>query len=125
IHSGDYGVGESNIVDFDSLKSNFLYFVNLENWYFIVVLLSFFTLLSYLIIQRKQVDRRIVIYSSAVVLAITFHLILVCKHFAHRNFIPSLLLLPLVVFFTIEILQKLGNNRLYNLLVKLVLIAFL
>lgn len=125
IHSGDYGGGESNIIDFGLLKSNFLYFVNLENWYFKVVLLSFLTLLSYLIIQRKKADRRIVIYSSALILTITFHLVLVCKHFAHRNFIPSLLLLPLVVFFTFEILKKTGNNKLYNLIVQLVLIAFL
>lgn len=125
VHSGDYGVGESNFIDFELLKSNFLYFVNLENWYFKVVLLSFITLLSYIVIQRKKAERRIVIYSSAVILTIAFHLILVCKHFAHRNFIPSLLLLPLVVFFTIEILKKLGNNKFYNLLVQLILIAFL
>lgn len=125
IHSGDYGAGESNIIDFELLKSNFNYFVNLENWYFKIVLLSFFALLAYLLTQRKKADKRLVIYSSATILSIAIHLILVCKHFAHRNFIPSLLILPLVVFFTIEILRKFGNNKIYNGIVQIILIAFL
>lgn len=125
IHSGDYGAGESNIIDFELLKSNFNYFVNLESLYFKVVLLSFITLLAYLIIQRKKVEKRIVIYSFATILSIFIHLILVCKHFAHRNFIPSLLLLPLVVFFTIEIIKKFGNNKFYSWIVQFILIAFL
>jgi hypothetical protein len=125
IHSGDYGTGKSNIIDFELLKSNFNYFVNLESFYFKVVLFSFFTLLAYLIIQRKTVERRIVIFTSATILSIAIHLILVCKHFAHRNFIPSLLLLPLLVFFTIEILKKFGYNKIYNGIVQVILIAFL
>jgi hypothetical protein len=125
LHSGDYGAGESNIIDFSSFKSNFLYFTNLENWYFKIVVLAFLTLLIYLGIFRKKADKKLVIYSLSVFSTVAFQLIIVCKHFAHRNFIPSLLLLPLVVFFTIEIIKKGKDKKLSLFFANLLLFAFL
>lgn len=125
IHSGDYGAGNSNVVDFNSFKTNFLSFVQLEKWYFMVVALSFLVLLLYLIVYRKKSDRRLVVFSLSVLIAVALHLAIVCKHFAHRNFVPSLLLLPLVVFFAIEVFKRIGTNKILKPLAQLVLIVFL
>lgn len=125
LHSGDYGAGESNIIDFSSFKSNFLYFTHLEGWYFKIVVLSFIILLAYLSIFRKNGDKKLVIYSLSIFSTIVFQLIIVCKHFAHRNFIPSLLLLPLVVFFTIETIKKGKDKKLSLWFANFLLFAFL
>lgn len=125
LHSGDYGAGSTDVIDFNLFKTNLTDFVRLESWYFKIIFVSFLSLLLYLGIYRKKADRRLVLYSSSVILAILVQLIIVSKHFAHRNFVPSLLLLPLVVFFTLEILKKLSANKIYTLSLQLVLAAFL
>lgn len=125
LHSGDYGAGDSNIIDFNAFSKNFVNFIKLEIWYFKVISIFLIILLLYLLIYRKKTDRRILFYSTSLALAISLHLVIVCKHFAHRNFIPSLLLLPLVVFFSIEILKKVNTNRIIQILLQVVLVAFL
>lgn len=125
IHSGDYGAGKSNIIDLNSFKSNFLYFTHLEKWYFKMIVLALITLLVYVGISRKNMDKKPVIYLSAVLLTIAFQLVIVCKHFAHRNFIPSLLILPLVVFFSIEIIKNGKDKKLSLLFANLFIIIFL
>lgn len=125
IHSGDYGGGESNIVDLNLLKSNFINLTQLEIWFFKMVVLSFLTLLFYLVIMRRKTEKKLVLYTFSVLLTVFIQLIIVCKHFAHRNFIPSLLLLPLVVFFSIEILRKGRDYKMGKLLTQIILIVFI
>lgn len=125
IHSGNYGEGKTNIIDLEIFKANFISFVNLESWFFKIILLSFFTLILYIIAFRKKAEKKIILYFSSVIFAVVIHLVIVCKHFAHRNYIPSLLILPLVVFFAIETIKK-GHARKLNLFfTNFLLIVFL
>ena len=125
IHSGDYGAGNSNIIDLSLFKANIIDLVKIESWYFTIVLISFLSLMLYFGIYRNKADKRLVLYSSSILVTIVIQVVIVCKHFAHRNFIPSLLLLPLVVFFAIEILKKLSSNKAFVYSLKGIMVIFL
>jgi hypothetical protein len=125
LHSGDYGAGDTNVVNIKVFADNLVNFIQLEAWYFKVVGILLITVLLYGIIYRKKADHGILLYSGSLIVTISFHLAIVCKHFAHRNYIPSLLLLPLVVFFSIEILKKVNPSKIIRFFLQVLLIAFL
>lgn len=124
LHSGDYGGGAETILDFSAFKSNLISLVILEKFYFRLVFISFLILMAYLIIFRKRADKRTVVYSFSIIVAIVIQLLAVSKHFAHRNFIPSLLLLPLLIFFSVEILKLMSTHQFYRLSVQALLLVF-
>ncbi len=125
VHSGDYGAGDTTIIDFQQFKTNLLFLVRLEKFFFQVVLLSFLVLIVYITAFRKKAKKRIVLFSISIILAIVFHLIIVSKHFAHRNFIPSLLLMPLLVFFSVEMIKMIHDNKFYRKAVEIIILLFL
>jgi len=123
--SGQYGGGESNIVDFASLKSNLRELIHLEKRFFYVFLALSASLVSYLAWFRKKAEKRISLLSIAVVVSIALQVLMVGKHYAHRYFIPVLLLSPLMVFLMAELIKKFYPGRIMNIAINIGIAALL
>lgn len=106
MHSGQYGGGESNIIDLASLKGNLKELIGLEKRFFFLFLVLTAALAGYLAWFRKKADRRVLILGLAVVLSVGLQVLMVGKHYAHRYFIPVLLLSPLMAIIIAELVKK-------------------
>lgn len=124
-HSGQYGGGESNIVDFASLKSNLRELIHLEKRFFYVFLALTASLIAYLAWFRKKAEKRISLLAVAVILSIAVQVLMVGKHYAHRYFIPVLLLSPLMVFLMAELIKKFYPGRIMNIAINIGIAALL
>lgn len=127
MHSGTYGKGEANIIDIQQFKSNISEMYNLEKRFFYVMITLVVALIGYFTILRKKADKKLLIAGFAIAVTIAIQLLLVGKHFAHRYFIPVLMLAPLMVFLTAEIIRKIYPKKItlwaVNLLIVLLLIS--
>ena len=106
MHSGQYGGGESNIIDLPSLRQNLGELVGLEKRFFYLFLTMTAVMATYLAWFRKKADKRLVILGLAVVLSVGIQVLMVGKHYAHRYFIPVLLLSPLMAIIVTEFIKK-------------------
>jgi len=125
MHSGQYGGGESNIIDFASLGTNLRELFGYEKRYFYVFfsLIAVFT--GYIIYFRKKADKRIVLLTIAVIVTILLQLLMVGKHYAHRYFIPVLMLSPLMVFIIAETIKKFYPKKITTILINIAIVVLL
>lgn len=123
-HSGQYGSGESNIIDFASLGTNLKELYGYEKRYFYVFFGLIATLVAYLGYFRKKAEKRISLIAIAVIVTIILQVIMVGKHYAHRYFIPVLMLQPLLVFLLAEIIKKFYPKKVTTLLVSFGIVLF-
>jgi hypothetical protein len=124
IHSGQYGGGESNILDINSLRSNLKELFGYERQYFYLFAGLACLFLVYLIRFRKNAEKRMVLITLAVILTVIIQVLMVGKHYAHRYFIPVLMLLPLIVYLMCELTSKLLPVRVAKLIVTVGIMAF-
>ena len=106
MHPGQYGGGESNIIDLPSLRQNLVELTGLEKRFFYLFLTLAATLAGYLAWFRKKADKRLLILGLAVILSVALQVLMVGKHYAHRYFIPVLLLSPLMAILVAELVKK-------------------
>ena len=111
MHSGQYGGGESNIIDFASLKTNLAELYNYERRFFLLFIGLIAVFAAYLGLKRDKADKRISWIAAGLILAITLQLLMVGKHYAHRYFVPVLMLSPLTVFLAAELIRKMVPFR--------------
>ncbi len=102
LHSGKYGSGDSNIVNLETLWPNFNNLWN-ENRYFfyVVVMLAVVTAVTFILRKDKQY-RLIQRISLAILCAVAIQVVLVCKQFEPRYFIPALMLFPVSLILLME-----------------------
>lgn len=117
MHSGNYGAGESNIIDFASLGNNLRELYGYEKRYFYVFFGLIGVLIAYLITFRKKTEKRIILLALALAISISLQIIMVGKHYAHRYFIPVLMLSPLMVFTISEMIKKFYPKRITRYLI--------
>ena len=125
MHSGTYGGGEANIIDFNLFKVNLAQMINLEQRFFIILIVLAITLLIYLAVFRKKSDKKIVNISSAIILTALIQLIMVGKHFAHHYFIPILMFAPLIVFLISTLFQKFHKSKYVAAFASLAIVFYL
>lgn len=127
MHSGTYGKGEANIIDFQQFKANISEMYNLEKRFFYILMTLAAGTAAYFAIFRKETDRKLTIIGIAIIVTVAVQLLLVGKHFAHRYFIPVLMLAPLMVFLIAETARKIYNRKLTlwiaNLFIVLLLLS--
>ncbi len=102
LHSGKYGSGESNIINWDVFLPNLKSLWNENYFFFYIVLVLVAVCTIFIFFKRDQ--RSLLIYriSVAVIAAIVIQLVIVCKQFEPRYFIPAIMLFPLVLILLIE-----------------------
>ena len=128
IHSGQYGGGSSNFVNFPEFFANLKFLWSYENWFFVAAAIVAMAATGYLFWRKKDAgSKKVLLVTAAVLLTILLQTGMVCKHFAHRYYIPALLLFPLLIFLIAEFLKHFLNGRFRKLLsvgLILFLIAF-
>ncbi len=124
LHSGQYGGGEANIVDFQLLQANLSQLYNNEKYYFVILLGLIVLTLVYSLLSRHKSERKILGIAVAVTLTIVIQFLMVGKHYAHHYFIPALMLLPLVIFIITEIIKKMWPVQVLTILINLSLFLF-
>jgi len=125
LHSGTYGSGEEKIVDLVSFKSNLKELINLEKFFFWlwVTLLTWFVATA--VFFRKELKWKGTILCIALLISIFIQFLLTGKHYAHRYFIPTLMLAPIMVLLSAEWIRKNFSYRLINTGLSIVLVLFL
>jgi hypothetical protein len=124
IHSGQYGGGEANFVNWTEFWANLQFLWAYERWFLVTVLITFILAIAYFLMFRKKSNKKLLLVTGAVLLTVLLQTGMVCKHFGHRYYIPVLLMLPLLVFLISETVKKLLNGRM-QILVSSGLIVFL
>ena len=125
MHSGQYGGGESNIIDFASLGTNLKELYGYEKRYFYVFFGLIATLVVYLGYFRKKAEKRISLFAIALIIAISLQIIMVGKHYAHRYFIPVLMLSPLMIFIIAELIKKFYPKKITSIIINIGIVALL
>jgi hypothetical protein len=126
IHSGQYGSGSNDFVDWSVFLANLSYLYKATRPFFalaglLVLVAIFIPLLKKDFI--RQVSFRI---SIAVILVILVHLFMVSKHYAYRYMVPVLDLLPLIILLVasgIEFYASFPKTR--SVLMALILLLFI
>lgn len=117
LHSGTYGSGDTNIIDLTSLGTNLKELYGYEKRFFYVFFAMIALLAGYLLYFRKKAEKRISIITVAVIITIVLQIVMVGKHYAHRYFIPVLMLQPLLVFILAELIKKFHPKKITNILI--------
>ncbi len=126
IHSGKYGGGNANFIDLKEFLVNFDFLLHWEKPYLIILAITIFAFLAYLIILRRKSDKSLLLMTSGVLLASLLQIFIVCKHFAHHYLIPGMLLTPLLIFLLSRMILQTGRNLKFILIsTNLFLILFL
>jgi hypothetical protein len=124
-HSGTYGSGEEKIIDFAIFKANLKELLSLEKvffWLWTTLFCGFWAAWFYF---RKKQKWHGQILCLAVLASILVQFILTGKHYAHRYFIPSLMLAPLMVLILAEGFKKIFSNQSVKIAVSIGLVFFL
>ncbi len=125
MHSGTYGGGESNIINFASLRTNLKDLYGYEKRFFYVYFGLIAVFSGYLIYFRKKVDKKIVLLAIAVILTIAAQLLMIGKHYAHRYFIPVLMISPLMIFIIAEMIKKVYPKKITTYIINIGIVGFL
>jgi len=126
LHSGTYGEGEKNIVNLSAFKTNLAEIIQLEKHFFVFYLLLLLILTSYLIYFRKRIKgQKIIVVAITILTTILVQLLIIGKHYSHHYFIPALMLLPLVILLSAELLKKFYSHKIILVGLNVGLIIFL
>ncbi len=125
IYSGQYGGGEANIIDFASLRTNLTELFQQEKQFFFVLICLLAVFIAYIIYFRKKADQRLVLISLAVIITILLQLVMVGKHYAHRYFIPALMLSPLMVLSIAWMIKRFWPHKLSAVFINIGIVALL
>lgn len=105
-HSGNYGKGDANIVDWSVVGPNFRQTTG-ENYWFFVLVIVLVVVLAWTFFQKNEAREKLVQRIGVGVLAaIAIQLAMVCKHFESRYFVPALMLAPLMLLLILEASRK-------------------
>ena len=126
LHSGAYGGGKENIVNLTAFKTNLINLINLEK-YFVWLFLGLVMLLVVFVLffRKKNKTWKGIIISTAIIVAILIQFVLTGKHYAHRYFIPALMMAPLLVILSIELIKKMYPRNFLALGLNIGLLIFL
>ncbi len=106
MHSGQYGKGENNIIDWNTVVPNFKQLAG-ENRIFLLIFLILFALYIFHFFLKKNKNTKLLQrISLAVGCAILIQVAIVCKHFEQRYFIPALMLAPIMLLLILELSKK-------------------
>lgn len=124
IHSGQYGGGDANFINWTEFGANLKFLWGYEKWFLITTFLALGTALGYFLFRRKEADSKLLLITAAVLVTIFLQTVMVGKHFEHRYYIPALLLFPILIFLIAEMAKRMLKGNL-QFLVSIGLFIFL
>jgi hypothetical protein len=124
LHSGKYGGGESNIINPGEFRQNILSLIEEEKRFFYFVAVLTGAIIFYLAYYRKRAEKLISRIVLGIIAAIFLQLLMTGKQYEHRYFVPSLILMPLIVILIAEIIKKLVPWKYTFYLINLTIVVF-
>ncbi len=128
LHSGQYGSGEGNIVDFAKLKENLGQIIRLQKHFsYLVAAIIILIPLAIIWFKKHQTPHgnKLIYVSAAVVAAIIVQAIMSGKHYAPRYFMPALMFGPVLIFLLAEIVKAFYPVKIIKTLLALSIVFFL
>ncbi len=125
LHSGHYGGGDTNFIDFTVFRNSLNELFGYEKRFFYVLFGLVVLYIIYIIWKRKKAEKRIVLLTTSVILASSILIVLVGKHYAHHYFIPALLLAPLIIILIAELLKKMIPSKLAVFVIPFAIVVYL
>jgi hypothetical protein len=127
LHSGKYGRGEQNFIDIKAFVQNIGRLVDFYPlFYSVILLLIIFTILSkFNSVKSSNQKLSGIIYG--VLLTVLFHTALVAKHFGLGYMMPSIYLIPFMLFLIIynRSLTNIVNYIVSGLFISIIVMSFL
>lgn len=123
IHSGSYGSGETNIIEWQIFFNNLNHFYKFHKFPIALYLGSVVILFAYQLIKRKGYNKRVLYGQAGVLVAMIFQLLLVAKHYKYSYLVPGLSLLPLMLILSFEMLQSLIRFNRLKLIIGVIILA--
>ncbi|MFA6923216.1 MAG: hypothetical protein WC223_03090 [Bacteroidales bacterium] len=116
-HSGQYGRGESNIIDTTNFIFNLKTIFNNELFFSIVFLLVIFSSIIYHIPFLKVKEKNDKYYKAllGIEIAMLLQIVIVAKHYSFHYLIPALMLTIIAFFVMLKIYSRKFNIRFINL----------
>jgi len=111
VHSGQYGGGDSNFVNWAEFVSGLKFLWIYETWFLTTTLIALLISAVYFSLKGKAADKKLLLITGAVLAAIVLQTIMVCKHFGHRYYVPVLLLSPLLIILIAETAKRMMPNK--------------
>jgi len=114
LHSGKWGQGETNVIDFASVPIHLKKIYNIDKSFIILtgiasLLLLFFYLISFVKkLTFSGVKMRILF---GVLISILFSTLMVTKHFAYHYFIPTLVFKAFLLYLMTELLMDMFKSK--------------
>ncbi len=128
MHSGNYGTGEENIVDFALLKANFGKIIRLQKSFSYLVTIVFVIFIGSVVWFRNrsgfQIEKKLRV-TLAILLMILAQAIIVGKHYSPHYFIPAVMFTPLLIFLIIEIIKAFNSSKILKISLMCLLAVFL
>lgn len=107
LNSGKYGQGESNFIDWNTFGPNFTSLWNENHFFFYVIIVLAIALSASIILSLKNKQKNLSLRISLALLSAAFlQIVLVCKQFESRYFVPALMLIPIAIIMIIELIQE-------------------
>lgn len=106
MHSGSYGMGEANIVEWPVFFKNLS--ILFKNYWFLYITIIL-SIINLIVLSRKKktnTHNYICRMLLGAVICVLFHTFLVSKHFAYRYMYNVLYSTPLILFLNFELLTK-------------------
>jgi hypothetical protein len=110
LHSGQYGKGESNIIDMKTFGPNFTNLWNENNFFFwVMIALTIVFAASFYFKKDQEVSliRRIAL---AILSAVALQIFIVCKQYEARYFVPALMLIPVSLVLIAEYISRFDSE---------------
>ena len=121
LHSGKYGMGDTNVINWHDFVKNivslFKFYHTLYILLGLVIILLVFSKLKIIKSENARADK--ILYG--LILTISFHTILVAKHFGMSYIVPSVYLIPFLIFL---IVLNYSSNEFSRYAISAILICF-
>ncbi|MCK4676821.1 MAG: hypothetical protein KAT48_01700 [Bacteroidales bacterium] len=126
IHSGHYGGGEGNFIVWEQFFHNLRLFLISHRFLVINWVISLTLLFVYLVIKRKDLNKRLLYGLAGVLIVMLSQIIIVSKHYEYRYLIPGLCLFPVMIILSFEMLKRLIHfNKIKSVIGLLIVAGFI
>ncbi len=123
IHSGQYGRGDTSIINLHVFSHNLGRLINTNMFMVISWIVSLSILIFYIFFKRKSLNKSLLFGLSGVLLAFLFQVLLVSKHYEFRYLAPALALFPGMVILSLEMIKRLVSFKRINLIIGLIILG--
>ena len=106
LHSGQYGKGEGNIIDWKTFGPNFSSLYTENRFFFWIMIVLLIVFVASFISKKNREGSLVRRISLAVLSATVIQTVIVCKQYEARYFIPALMLLPVSILIIAEFIRQ-------------------